>query len=403
MLNASDINNGSFDNCSIVSFTLSQATFTCANLGPNNVTLTGEDASDNEASCMAVVTVNDPVPPIAMCRSAIISLGANGTVMLPPQSVNNGSSDNCGFNLSVSPSVFSCTQIGINTVTLTVTDLSGNTSTCTAAVTVRDVTPPTALCKNATIYLNNLGAATLTAAQIDNNSTDNCSIASRTLSRSNFDCTDISSAQNVTMTIKDPSNNTSSCQALVTVRDTIRPNAVCQNVTVQLGSGGTVTVYGSVLAQASTDNCAVWSYTPAARVYTAANIGNNNLTITVRDLSGNTRQCTSVVTVLPNGPDEKPWKPVPADRDAADDAIHLNLFPNPANGRATLQFQLPDAQGIEIRVYDLQGRSALLLQGDGAAGENAVPLDLSEFPSGIYVLELRSEGRQSRQRFMISK
>lgn len=52
-------------------------------------------------------------------------------------SVNNGSSDNCGpVTLSVSKTTFACANIGANTVILTVTDASGNTSTCTAVVTV---------------------------------------------------------------------------------------------------------------------------------------------------------------------------------------------------------------------------------------------------------------------------
>jgi hypothetical protein len=51
--------------------------------------------------------------------------------------VNNGSSDACGIaSLSVAPNTFTCANIGNNNVTLTVTDVNGNSSTCGAVVTV---------------------------------------------------------------------------------------------------------------------------------------------------------------------------------------------------------------------------------------------------------------------------
>src|SRR5690606_14685015 len=54
---ASDIDNGSYDNCSTITLTASQTTFTCANVGTNNVTLTVTDAAGNVTTCNAVVTV----------------------------------------------------------------------------------------------------------------------------------------------------------------------------------------------------------------------------------------------------------------------------------------------------------------------------------------------------------
>src|SRR5690606_8907169 len=49
---ASDLDNGSFDNCSSVTWTASQTAFTCANVGiTNNVTLTVTDAAGNSSTC----------------------------------------------------------------------------------------------------------------------------------------------------------------------------------------------------------------------------------------------------------------------------------------------------------------------------------------------------------------
>jgi gliding motility-associated-like protein len=50
------------DNCAVASVTLSQSSFTCADLGSVTVTVTVTDASGNTATCDATVTVSDPSP-----------------------------------------------------------------------------------------------------------------------------------------------------------------------------------------------------------------------------------------------------------------------------------------------------------------------------------------------------
>ncbi|MFC6221992.1 FG-GAP-like repeat-containing protein [Hymenobacter artigasi] len=61
-------------------------------------------------------------------------------------------------------------------VTLTVTDASGNTSTAPALVTVTDNIAPTAVAQNVTVALSASGTAPVTAAAVNNGSTDNCAV-----------------------------------------------------------------------------------------------------------------------------------------------------------------------------------------------------------------------------------
>src|SRR5690606_4639653 len=57
------------------------------------------------------------------------------------------STDNCGIaSMTLDISSFDCSMIGTNTVTMTATDDSGNTSTCTSTVTVQDLTAPEVFC-----------------------------------------------------------------------------------------------------------------------------------------------------------------------------------------------------------------------------------------------------------------
>ncbi|WP_276133024.1 choice-of-anchor L domain-containing protein [Polluticoccus soli] len=89
------------------------------------------------STCSFDVTVVDNTPPTAVCQNYTLNL-VNGMGTVTPANVNNGSSDNCEIqSMSVSPNSFTCEDAGENVVTLTVTDIHGNSSTCNATVTVQ--------------------------------------------------------------------------------------------------------------------------------------------------------------------------------------------------------------------------------------------------------------------------
>lgn len=91
--------------------------------------------------CSFSVTVNDVEAPVAICQTADIYLEKNGTVTVMPEDVDGGSSDNCLFELSVSPASFDCDDLGMavsidQEVGLTATDASGNTDACISTVSI---------------------------------------------------------------------------------------------------------------------------------------------------------------------------------------------------------------------------------------------------------------------------
>jgi gliding motility-associated-like protein len=214
---AAQINNGSFDNCSIATITLNPTSFTAADLGDNTVTLTVTDTSGNSNTANATVTIVDNSAPTAIAQNITVQLDANGNATITANQIDNGSSDNAGIaSITVSPNTFTCDDLGANTVTLTVTDTSGNVSTATATVTVQDTTLPTAITQNVTAFLDVNGQTTVTAAQINNGSTDNCGIASIVLSETEFNCDDLGT-NTVTLTVTDVNGNVSTATAIVTV------------------------------------------------------------------------------------------------------------------------------------------------------------------------------------------
>jgi hypothetical protein len=294
---ADDVNDGSNDACGIQSMIVSPSTFNCSNVGANTVTLTVTDNNGNELTATAIVTVEDLVAPVALAKNITVQLNANGAASIVADDVNDGSTDACGIqNMTVSPNTFSCSNVGVNIVTLTVTDNNGNVSTATAIVTVEDHIAPVALAKNITIQLNANGAASILADDVNNGSTDACGIQSMTVSPNTFSCSNVG-ANTVTLTVTDNNGNVSTVTAVVTVEDHVAPVVLTKNITIQLNASGAASIVAGDVNNGSTDACGIQSVTVSPNMFSCSNVGANTVTLTVTDNHGNTSTGTATVTV----------------------------------------------------------------------------------------------------------
>jgi|WetSurSiteA1Bulk_404760.scaffolds.fasta_scaffold01249_4 gliding motility-associated-like protein len=240
------------------------------------------------------------LPPVAICKNISVQLGATGTVSITGSDVNNGSYDPDGniTNLAVTPSTFNCSQIGPNSVTLTVTDNEGLTSTCIATVTVEDHTPPVMICRNHTVYLDASGTVTISPADLDNGSSDNCGAGLIIyLSRTSFNCSDVGTPVAVTVIGTDASGNSSSCISQITVLDTISPVINVKPLEVVLGSSGTATIVPSDLDNGTFDNCGPVTLTVSPGVVSCSDLGKRTVTLTATDAHGNSSSLNSVISV----------------------------------------------------------------------------------------------------------
>ena len=150
------------DNCSGETITQTDTTgLTSGDAFPIGTTVleyTVTDPYGNTDTCSFTVTVNDVESPNVVCQDVSLQLDpVTGLVTLLASDIDNGSSDNCSFTLSLSQDTFDCSYIGSNTVTLTATDANGNASSCDSTVTITDLaenasvsisTPITTICQN---------------------------------------------------------------------------------------------------------------------------------------------------------------------------------------------------------------------------------------------------------------
>jgi gliding motility-associated-like protein len=150
-----------------------------------------------------VPPANVTMAPNFACEAIGVNLGAPVT------------SDNCSVATvsNDAPAIF---PLGLTTVTWTVVDGSGNTSTATQLVNIVDNILPTINVNDLTVVINDNGSTTITFSDVDNGTTDNCGIASMTLSQYTFDCSNIGD-NTVTVTVTDNNGNVATTSVLITV------------------------------------------------------------------------------------------------------------------------------------------------------------------------------------------
>jgi gliding motility-associated-like protein len=297
-ITASDIDNGSIDNCNIASTTISNSNFTCTDLGPNNVDLIVEDVNGNIDTATYVVTVLDTVSPTVNTSNTTVYLDASGQASITVANINDNSSDNCGIQtMSLDSTNFDCSETGNNTVILTVTDASGNSSTQSASVTVIDSISPTVNVQNHTAYLDANGSVTISGSDIDNGSSDNCGIQSATLDQYTFTCADTGS-NTITLQVTDVNSNVNSASAMVTVLDTLNPIVISQDINVYLGLNGQVSISTSDIDNGSTDNCTIQSMSLNNTSFDCSSVGTNTVILSITDVNGNTDTASAIVTVI---------------------------------------------------------------------------------------------------------
>ena len=79
-------------------------------------------------------------------------------------------------------------------------------------------------------------------------------------------------------------------------------------------------------------------------------------------------------------------------------------YPNPAQGQATIPFELPRAGDVSLRLYDVAGREvAVLVRGHRESGRHLIPFDAKRLAPGEYHYVLRALGTVERRRLVVSR
>jgi hypothetical protein len=190
--------------------------------------------------------------------------------------------------------------LGPNTVSVTADDGNGGSCQTDITVIVVDQTPPEITCPAEITVNNDPGACGALVNYTAPVGTDNCSGANTTqtdgpTSGSPFNVGDT----HIEFTVTDSSNNSATCDFVITVSDTEEPEITCpENMEEEPTSPAGATV--TYTAPVGSDNCprANTAQTDGLGSGSTFPIGTTPETYTVNDGAGNTATCMFTVKVL---------------------------------------------------------------------------------------------------------
>src|SRR5207237_9869721 len=90
--------------------------------------------------------------------------------------------------------------------------------------------------------------------------------------------------------------------------------------------------------------------------------------------------------------DEGSWLVAPA---LVSSPSWIDIFPNPAGGRATLGYRLDHRSSVRVDLVDPLGHMRPLHRSIEDAGEHSLLVDLSALPSGVYYCRVQAGGEVS--------
>jgi hypothetical protein len=90
-------------------------------------------------------------------------------------------------------------------------------------------------------------------------------------------------------------------------------------------------------------------------------------------------------------------------REAVSNVALKETYPNPAAGRVTVRYAVPEEATGEARLalYDVMGRKVRTVRAGPVAGRQQAQLDVSGLASGVYVLRLRAGGAVKTRRLTV--
>jgi len=243
-----------------------------------------------------------------------------------------------------------------------------------------DTEDPEAVCQDITVSLDENGEVVVNAADVDGGSTDNSGSMSFSLDQNEFDCSDIG-AVNVTLTVTDPSGNTDTCNAVVTIEDNMGPafTECHENETITLDEGQTTYTLPDYVAEQTVeaaDNCeGAVDYSQDPTAGTELGIGTHTITVTAEDEYGNTNSCSFDIEVeefLGIGTNQL--------------ELGLSIYPNPSKGMIFVESSVVLLE--QIVVTDIAGKRVMEVNEIDQLNSS---VDLSAFTKGVYFLTINDQ------------
>ncbi|MGB1266623.1 MAG: hypothetical protein ACPG5D_00895, partial [Schleiferiaceae bacterium] len=149
------------DNCN-TTFNFTPQVFSCGDVGAHLSSVSSSDASGGTASKNIIINVKDSLSPWISLFTDTVLLNASGQGTLDTAAVIDYIRDNCGIQTIVFSDLdFSASNLGLNTITVSVTDVNNNQSVALTDIWVIDPLAPNVKAKDILLPLDAGGQAVL--------------------------------------------------------------------------------------------------------------------------------------------------------------------------------------------------------------------------------------------------
>jgi hypothetical protein len=284
------------DNCGVAS-TISNHSSSTFPVGTTTITWIVTDVNGNTSTCNQTVTIIDNEAPSISCAAAVSlnnDLGnCSAVVTITAPTVG----DNCAVATTVNNHTSTTYPLGISTVQWIVTDIYGNSNSCSQTVTVIDNEAPSITCAGNVVINNDAGLClaiiTLTSPTVG----DNCGVAT-TVSDHALTTYPVGTTT-VLWTVTDIHGNTNTCNQTVTVTDNEAPSITCATPASVNNDLGNCSAVVTLTLPTVGDNCGL-ATTVSDHASTTYPVGTTTVLWTVTDIHGNTNTCNQTVTVTDN-------------------------------------------------------------------------------------------------------
>ncbi|MEO1434709.1 MAG: HYR domain-containing protein, partial [Bacteroidota bacterium] len=268
------------------------------------------DAAGNSSTCSFEVTVNDTELPTVDCSNIDGNRDADPglcTFTMPGTGFDPASfADNCSATIendynSSSTLMGATFPVGSTPVVWTVTDASGNTTTCSITLVISDTQDPVVSnCPTDIVQDNDLGVCEAVVNWTAPTAADNCTNVMTSSTANPGDVFPVGTTT-VTYTFTDDAGNTSICSFDVTVEDNEAPVVSdCPTDLTQDSDAGVCEAVVTWTVPTATDNCGITNMTASANPGDTFPVGTTTVTYTWTDAAGNTSVCAFDVTVEDN-------------------------------------------------------------------------------------------------------
>lgn len=273
MLQPSDLDLGSYDSCGIDTMALLHTSYSCADDTVQSWFWVADANGNVDSQQVSIYVVDSLSPVVSLAAVDTLYLDSSGVLPLTASLLLDTVFDNCGIaSLTIAPDTLDCSHAGAGpqTVQITVTDSSGNTTEPQLHIVLIDTLHPTALPQlSVTIRLDSSGQAAITAAAVDSATYTSCGSPVLSISANQFTCANLGT-NTVWFTATDVAGRSDSALVQIEVLDSIFVNSQAPPIVLYPNAQGTAVLNEQAAVATISSGCPLDSIWLSQSLFTCA-------------------------------------------------------------------------------------------------------------------------------------